>query len=253
MSTDHTIEASFTSAPVPPTPVPTPRPPTPVSGGGSGDGYSSTVSSTVNSIGAASFSAATGITGISFAKGTTGSVILDTKPSGTTAPANSYAVYGITGPSFEGYAQIEFRVPVSVITDNGYTVNDVIIQHSTGGKWVKLQTTYIGEERGAACYVSLTNSLSPAPFAITYEKGGAKTIERATPEPTAAEPSSSTTAAPTAASTGKATSQVPATGTTVPAAAATTGAQPTLTQAPAPVAGALLGLLAAGILLRRRD
>ncbi len=239
ISAAHTIAATFTEAP---------RPPTPSGGGSSGDGYSSSGSSSVSATGQATFGTTTGITAISFAKGTTGTVIVDTKPTGITAPANCYAVYDITAPSFEGYAQIEFSVPVAIITDNGYTVNDIAIQHYTGGKWVRLDTTFLGEDRGAAHYIAATRSFSP--FAITYEKGGAPTIEKATPEPTTKQTGSSTTA-PTPAGTKPVSA--PATPTSATSTAGDVTAQPTLTQAPAPMFGALAGLLAAGVLLRRKD
>ena len=245
-ATAVTATAVFRDAPVPPVP------PVPVSGG---DGYSSTSSDTVSGTGLVSFGTATGITGLSFARGTAGTAVLDTKPSGVTAPDNSYALYDITAPAFEGYAQIEFSVPAAILSDQGLTANDVVLQHYVNGKWVKLQTTCLGEIQGAVRYVAFTKSFSP--FAIVYEKDGAKTIGQATPEPTKQQSSSKTAAGtpvPTATSTQQATAT---TGTTVPATAAATGtateAQPTLTQAPAPVVGALLGLLAAGILLRRKD
>ncbi|HJK77370.1 MAG TPA: InlB B-repeat-containing protein [Methanocorpusculum sp.] len=68
------------------------------------------------------------------------------------------------------------------------------------------------------------------------------------------------TTAATATATMKATtspvstqSQSTSATTTAPVSTTAAGSQPTLTQAPAPVFGALLGLLAAGVLLRRRD
>ncbi|MDE2520546.1 MAG: PGF-pre-PGF domain-containing protein, partial [Methanocorpusculum sp.] len=230
----HTIAATFREQP---------------HSGSSDSGSGSTDSGSVSATGQASFGTTTGVTDISFAKGTSGTVTINTKPTGVTAPANSYTVVDITGPVFEGYAQIEFSVPVAVLTDNGYTVNDITLQHYTGGQWVRLDTTYLGEERGAAKYVAATRSFSP--FAIVYEKGGAPTIEKATPEPTG-----STTARPTVQETSGETRPTSGVQNTP---AATTAAPddgtpvPTLTQAPAPVFGALAGLLAAGVLFRRRE
>ena len=65
------------------------------------------------------------------------------------------------------------------------------------------------------------------------------------------------TTAPTATSTAVTTpqptkTQTAAATTSAPEATTAAGVSPTLTQAPAPVAGALFGLLAAGVLLRRR-
>ena len=236
---------TYTAPSVPPIPPVPPVPPQP--SGASGDGYSSTSSGFISETGQAAFGTGTGITCISFAKGTTGIVILDSDPAGITPPPDSYAVYDITGPAFEGYAQIEFSVPLALLTDNGYTVNDVILQHFTGGTWVRLDTTYLGEEHGAANYIAATRSFSP--FAITYEKDGAAAIEKATPEPTAAAQSSTPTRFPVPAPAGD-QSGTPAAATAAPAGETPV---PALTQAPAPVAGLLSGLITAGILLRRRE
>ena len=232
------------------TPTPAPTQPRPTSSGNGGGGFGSTDSGSVSGTGQVSLSSTTGITAISFAKGTGGTVTINTKPTGVTLPPDSYGLYDVTGPDFEGYAQIEFSVPVAVLTDNGYTVNDVTLQHYTGGKWVKLDTTYLGEERGAANYIAATRSFSP--LAITYEKDGAPTIKKVTPEPTG-----STTAVTTVPQTVKTTPAVtpsqsgstPAATTAVPAGGTPA---PTLTQAPAPVFGVLAGLLAAAHLLRRK-
>ena len=65
-----------------------------------------------------------------------------------------------------------------------------------------------------------------------------------TPQPTKTQ-TAVTTPQPTKTQTAAAT-------TSAPQATTAAGVSPTLTQAPAPVAGALFGLLAAGVLLRRR-
>ncbi|HJK78788.1 MAG TPA: hypothetical protein O0X18_07570, partial [Methanocorpusculum sp.] len=125
------------------------------------------------------------------------------------------------------------------------------LRHFIGGKWVTLRTHYLGQERGAANYIAATQTFSP--FAIVYEKGGAEIIESATPEPTAAPPDNTATRQepPEPAETKPA-----GTITVVQTSDGNTGdpaSLPTLTQAPAPLCGALLGLLAAGVLLRRKD
>ncbi|MCZ9318888.1 MAG: PGF-pre-PGF domain-containing protein, partial [Methanocorpusculum sp.] len=229
-----------------PTPAPTqPRPPS----SGDGGGFSSTDSGSVSATGQVSFGTTTGVTRISFAPGTSGTVTIDTKPTGVTPPPDSYIVIDITGPAFKGYAQIEFSVPVALLTDRGLTVYDVSLRHFIGGKWVTLRTHYLGQERGAANYIAATQTFSP--FAIVYEKGGAEIIESATPEPTG-----STTARPTVQETSG--DLRPASGVQNTPAATTAAPDggtpvPTLTQAPAPVFGALAGLLAAGVLFRRRE
>ncbi|MDE2521764.1 MAG: InlB B-repeat-containing protein [Methanocorpusculum sp.] len=69
---------------------------------------------------------------------------------------------------------------------------------------------------------------------------------------TATQTAQTTTKATTAPAATQAQSGTSAT-TAAPVSTTAAGAQPTLTQAPAPVLGALFGLLAAGILLRRRE
>ena len=70
-----------------------------------------------------------------------------------------------------------------------------------------------------------------------------------------AEPTAKATAEQTAEPTKAPATTAPTAVTTTAAPVSTTepGSQPTLTQAPAPVLGTLLGLLAAGVLIRRRD
>ena len=69
------------------------------------------------------------------------------------------------------------------------------------------------------------------------------------------EPTATATAQPTGKPTSAPVTTAPTAVTTTAAPVSTTepGSQPTLTQAPAPVLGALLGLLAAGVLIRRRE
>lgn len=228
----------------PPSPIPTRIP-----SGSDSDSPSLPISSSSTSISTTGQAVFGGITSVSFAKGTTGTVIVNTRPQGITAPANSYTVYDITAPSFDGYAQIEFRVPLAALTHGGYTPNDVVLKHYTGGKWITLSTTYLGEERGVATYVALTKSFSP--FAIAYEIGGAPTIEQATPEPTDTQTGAAATAKPVSQAVVETSL---ASTTTVPTSVAVTGdqtARPTLTQAPVSVFGVLFGLFAAGILRKR--
>ncbi|WP_338096814.1 PGF-pre-PGF domain-containing protein [Methanorbis rubei] len=236
---DHTIAATFTGVP---TPVPT--------GGGSSDGgYSGSTSAGISLTGSVSFGSSVGFTSVDFPQGTTGTVVLNTKPSGIPEPQNSYLVSDISAPSFQGSAQVEFSVPAALIRDQGLGVNDVVLRHYVNGEWVNLPTFFIGEERGAAHYVATTSSFSP--FAIVYEKGGASTVEKSTPQPTVAAGTAAATSAATASATNaqaSAATPVP----TNPAGSAATAA-PTLTQAPVPVAGALFGLLAACVMLRRRN
>ncbi|MCQ2355758.1 MAG: hypothetical protein MJ014_01865 [Methanocorpusculum sp.] len=96
LSLDNSPITLIVNATVPPVP------PSPSSSGG--DGYSTTTSGTVSGTGRATFGTATGITGVSFAAGTTRTIILGSNPTGVTPLPDSYAFYDLTGPSFEGYA-----------------------------------------------------------------------------------------------------------------------------------------------------
>ncbi|MDU9376837.1 hypothetical protein McpSp1_14710 [Methanocorpusculaceae archaeon Sp1] len=233
-----------------PTPVPTP---VPTDGGGSSDGgYSDSTSAGISPTGSVSFDSSVGFTGVNFPQGTAGNVVLNTKSFGVPAPQNSYLMVDISAPSIQGSAQIEFSVPMAMLADQGLSVSDVVLRHYVNGGWVNLPTFFIGEDRGAAKYVASTGSFSP--FAIVYEKGGASIVQKSTPQPTTASAASATAAATTSATkTASDVSTYAATSApTNPSDSAATAA-PTLTQAPVPVAGALFGLLAACLVIRRKE
>ncbi|WP_338093852.1 InlB B-repeat-containing protein [Methanorbis furvi] len=241
---DVTVTANFKN--ILPTPVPTFRP----SVDSSDSKYSDTIIAYIDDTGAASFDNLLGFIRIILPKGTYGTVILNTAPSGVTAPLDSYTVCNITVPEFQGFAQIEFSVPIALLRDQGLTVNDVVLRHYTNGQWVNLPTFYLGEERGAATYVASTSSFSP--FAIVYERGGATIVEKSTPQPTASSGTAKTaaaTAVPTVAD--DQTQSANSDSQTISSNSGATAA-PTLTQAPASLAGLFAGLLAACLLVRRR-
>ncbi|MDE2442797.1 MAG: InlB B-repeat-containing protein, partial [Methanocorpusculum sp.] len=111
---------------------------------------------------------------------------------------------------------------------------------------VKDGYTFGGWYKDAACTQSWSFSDSIPGDMTLYAKWTSTSGTAATATQTA-----QTTAKATPASTQAQNGTTAATSAPVSTTAA--GAQPTLTQAPAPVLGGLLGLLAAGILLRRRE
>ncbi|MDO5843746.1 MAG: PGF-pre-PGF domain-containing protein [Methanocorpusculum sp.] len=128
-------------------------------------------------------------------------------------------------------AEVQFKLTIAEIEKAGYTPADVCLYHcDKNGKWTKLSTTYTVKDI-TAYYESVTTEFSP--FAIVYEKDSAKADENiviptATAEPvvtaTGAGPVQSATAQPTA----------------------------TATASPMGLAGLVLGLLGAALVLRRK-
>ncbi|HJK65256.1 MAG TPA: InlB B-repeat-containing protein [Methanocorpusculum sp.] len=197
--------------------------------------------------------------------------VVDLTPVSSDAIAENGAFFEITiyGDSFSthGIAGKEASAPqptyssssgnmnnaYRVLFNDGATTLSVVTDLSSGDKLTKPETpvkdgyTFAGWHKDAAC----TNPRD-------FETGipGDMTLYA---KWTAAGSSGETeaTAAPTATSTAVTTPQPTKTQSTTattsaPQATTAAGVSPTLTQAPAPVAGALFGLLAAGVLLRRR-
>ena len=112
-------------------------------------------------------------------------------------------------------------------------------------------SSFVGWYKDAACTQAWSFSETIDGDMTLYAKwsGGSSGSAASATTVATAQPTTKQTSAPAAT-----TSQSQASATTAaPAATTAAGVSPTLTQAPAPVFGALLGLLAAGVLLRRRD
>ena len=138
-----------------------------------------------------------------------------------------------------------------VLFNDGSTTLSVVTDLSSGDKLTKPATpvkdgyTFAGWYKDSACTQAWDFETGISGDMTLYAKW------------TAAGSSGETEATPTATSTAVTTPQPTKTQSTTattsaPQATTAAGVSPTLTQAPAPVAGALFGLLAAGVLLRRR-
>ena len=174
----------------------------------------------------------------------------------------------ITAEKFSGYAPFTGTAKSSGYTssssgnmDNAYRVlfNDgattlsVQTDLSSGDKLTKPETpvkdgyTFAGWYKDSACTQGWDFETGISGDMTLYAKwtaAGSSGETEATTAPTATS-TAVTTPQPTKTQTAAAT-------TSAPEATTAAGVSPTLTQAPAPVAGALFGLLAAGVLLRRR-
>ena len=140
-----------------------------------------------------------------------------------------------------------------VLFNDGATTLSVQTDLSSGDKLTKPETpvkdgyTFAGWYKDSACTQAWDFETGISGDMTLYAKwtaAGSSGETEATATPTKTQ-TAVTTPQPTKTQTAAAT-------TSAPEATTAAGVSPTLTQAPAPVAGALFGLLAAGVLLRRR-
>ena len=140
-----------------------------------------------------------------------------------------------------------------VLFNDGSTTLSVQTDLSSGDKLTKPETpvkdgyTFAGWYKDSACTQAWDFETGISGDMTLYAKwtaAGSSGETEATTAPTATS-TAVTTPQPTKTQSTTAT-------TSAPEATTAAGVSPTLTQAPAPVAGALFGLLAAGVLLRRR-
>ena len=140
-----------------------------------------------------------------------------------------------------------------VLFNDGATTLSVQTDLSSGDKLTKPETpvkdgyTFAGWYKDSACTQGWDFETGISGDMTLYAKwtaAGSSGETEATATPTKTQ-TAVTTPQPTKTQTAAAT-------TSAPQATTAAGVSPTLTQAPAPVAGALFGLLAAGVLLRRR-
>jgi len=214
------------------------------------DGGSDTSNFAVTS-GSVSFGNSAGITGINFPDGVKGMVILNDPSPEITPPENTYALFDISAPPFEGSAEINFVIPSAILVDSGYSKTDVVMKHYTNNSWQNLPTYFVGEECGATSYMATTTSFSP--FAIVYEVGGTVIADTGSSQ----KPSTpdETAVTPTANETQPAGEGTVATGEEQTAASSsektTSKAEAAATKSPAPVVGMLFALGVAVLLWRR--
>lgn len=140
-----------------------------------------------------------------------------------------------------------------VLFNDGSRTLSVVTDLSSGDKLTKPETpvkdgyTFAGWYKDSACTQGWDFETGISGDMTLYAKwtaAGSSGETEATATPTKTQ-TAVTTPQPTKTQTAAAT-------TSAPQATTAAGVSPTLTQAPAPVAGALFGLLAAGVLLRRR-
>ena len=150
-----------------------------------------------------------------------------------------------SGSSGDGNMENAYRV----LFNDGATTLSVVTDLSAGDKLTKPEDpvkdgyTFAGWHKDSACTQAWDFNDGITGDMTLYAKW---TAIEATPTATA-------TATATAVTTPQPTAtQTTAAATSVPEATTAAAVSPTLVQTPAPVAGALLGLLAAGLLLRRR-
>ena len=150
-----------------------------------------------------------------------------------------------SGSSGDGNMENAYRV----LFNDGATTLYVVTDLSAGDKLTKPEDpvkdgyTFAGWHKDSACTQAWDFNDGITGDMTLYAKW---TAIEATPTATA-------TATATAVTTPQPTAtQTTAAATSVPQATTAAAVSPTLVQTPAPVAGALLGLLAAGLLLRRR-
>ena len=153
------------------------------------------------------------------------------------------------GSSGDGNMDNAFRV----LFNDGAATLSVVTDLSYGDKLTKPETpvkdgyTFAGWYKDSACTQAWDFETGIPGSMTLYAKwtaSGSSGETEATATPTKTQ-TAVTTPQPTKTQTAAAT-------TSAPEATTAAGVSPTLTQAPAPVAGALFGLLAAGVLLRRR-
>ena len=179
----------------------------------------------------------------------------------------------VVGTSFSGYAVFtDESTPVNpsrpsysssdgnmdnafrVLFNDGSTTISVVTDLSAGDKLTKPETpvkdgyTFAGWYKDSACTQAWDFETGIPGDMTLYAKwtaAGSSGETEATATPTKTQ-TAVTTPQPTKTQTAAATTSAPQATTAI-------AVSPTLTQAPAPVAGALFGLLAAGLLLRRRN
>ena len=169
---------------------------------------------------------------------------------------DSFSTHGIAGKeasasqhSSDGNMANSFRV----LFNDGSTTLSVVTDLSYGDKLTKPETpvkdgyTFAGWYKDEAC-TNPWDFETGIPGSMTLYAKWTATVSSNETEATTAP-----TATATAVTTPQPTKTQSTTATTsAPQATTAATVSPTLTQAPAPVAGALFGLLAAGVLLRRR-
>ena len=148
------------------------------SGSGSGSGNYQYYPREIPVNGVVYFGTSPVVTGMELPTGSTGIATLNVMPS-FTMPENGYYAFEIDAPGYNTEAKINgavsFRLAVSGIEAEGYTVNDIVLFIGTVNSngtvtWYKLPTNLVAVENGVAYYNAVVNSASP--FYIGFVKSG---------------------------------------------------------------------------------
>lgn len=177
-------------------------------------------------------------------------IILNDPSPEITPPENTYAIFDISAPPFEGSAEINFVIPSAILAGSGYGKTDVVMKHYTNDTWQNLPTYFVGEELGAVSYMATTTNFTP--LAIVYETGGATVADTGGSQKTSA--SDETAVTPTVDETQPVGEETVATGeepTISPSEGTTAETEATATKSPAPLVGMLIGLGVTALLRRR--
>ena len=100
-------------------------------------------------------------------------------------PTTIYQYISITSSTITGvvdHTVFDFSISQSWLTENGFTVGDMVMMHNVDGQWQTLDTRFVSQSNGNVFYQSTTPGFSY--FAIAYQKGGT-IMELGTPIPTA--------------------------------------------------------------------
>ena len=88
-------------------------------------------------------------------------------------PTIVYQYMSITTSTIPGVViqtALDFSVPLSWITEHGFTIGDIVMMRNVDGQWQTLNTQFVSQKDGNVFYRAFTTGLSY--FAIAYQKGG---------------------------------------------------------------------------------
>jgi PGF-pre-PGF domain-containing protein len=75
-----------------------------------------------------------------------------------------------TIPGVINQTLLDFSVPQSWLTGNGFAASDIVMMHYVDGQWQTLDTRYVSQKDGDVMYQATMPGFSY--FAIAYQKGG---------------------------------------------------------------------------------
>ncbi len=99
-------------------------------------------------------------------------------------PTTIYQYISITSSTITGVVNqttLDFNIPLSWLTEHGFSVEDIVMMHNVEGQWQTLNTQFVSQIDGNVRYRSTTPTFSY--FAIAYQKDGTD-MGTVTPIPT---------------------------------------------------------------------